>query len=274
MKVILINSFNSAKYATASIDLATQINNIGYTTIIVYGGACLFTCSELIRNFWCISIPENLSDNNAFVGFERAFKMGFFRENCFREATYILIHDTCKISPNFQQRLNDLPAVNGWVFAHSYGLYNIGICDQRFLLTRARDFEQITFLPKDKSIALEQGVTVNADGVDIPPLLKYSSRTLSKYMEPSMENCDSMSLNAFGASDDSRRYVSYLGSLGIFKFVGSKVTYFIPIWATNAHEVKTNQDFEKMKRSFSHISLSTSEQPIGTINPWIHLVPL
>ena len=273
MKVFLINSFNSSKYVQNAQRLSNELYAKDFTSVIVYGGASDFACLQLSDKKWVISIKENLSDNNAFLGFERAFNVGMFRENDFKSATYIYIHDTCQLSDNFVDRVNQIPAVSGWVFAHIYGLYNIGACDLRFLLTRANDLKGITHIPKDKSIALEQGETINIEGLELKPLLHYSQRTLATVITNTISNCDFMSLNAIGESSDSKRFVTYIGALGLYKLVGSHVSYFVPIWATPSHEVRTQADYETMKASFSKIQLSIPEHALGTITPWIPLPP-
>lgn len=273
MKVFLINSFNSSKYVQNAQKLSNELHVNNFTSIIVYGGASDFACLQLSEKKWVISIKENLSDNNAFLGFERAFSVGYFRENDFRSATYIYIHDTCQLSENFVDRVNKIPAITGWVFAHIYALYNIGACDQMFLLTRATDLKGITHIPKDKSIALEQGETINIEGLEIKPLLHYSKRTLATVITDTISNCDFMSLNAIGESNDSKRFVTYIGALGLYKLVGSHVSYFVPIWATPAHEVRTQDDYDTMKESFSKIQLSTPDRVLGAITPWIPLPP-
>lgn len=273
MKVFLINSFNSSKYVQNAQRLSNQLYVNGFTSVIVYGGTSDFACLQLSDKKWVISIKENLSDNNAFVGFERAFSFGHFRENDFRSATYIYIHDTCQLSDNFVDRVNKIPAVTGWFFAHIYGLYNIGVCDQMFLLTRANDLKGITHIPKDKSIALEQGETINVEGFEIKPLLYYGKRTLATVITDTISNCDFMSLNAIGESSSSKRFVTYIGALGLYKLVGSHVSYFVPVWATPSHEVRTQADYDTMKASFSKIQLSTPERVLGVITPWIPLPP-
>ena len=274
MKVFLINSFNSSKYVQNAQRLSNELYANGFTSVIVYGGASDFACLQLSDKKWVISIKENLSDNNAFVGFERAFSFGHFRENDFRSATYIYIHDTCQLSDNFVDRVNKIPAVKGWFFAHIYGLYNIGACDQMFLLTRATDLKGISHIPKDKSIALEQGETINIEGLEIKPLLHYSKLTLATVITDTISSCDFMSLNAVGESSDSKRFVTYIGALGLYKLVGSHISYFVPIWATPSHEVRTQADYETMKASFSKIQLSTPDRVLGAITPWISLPAL
>lgn len=271
MKIILINSFNTDKYVLNAMALSDKIETCGFITIVVYGGSSKFLCLRLGESKWVITIPANLSDNNAFVGFEMAYKYGFFRETIFREATYVYIHDTCQLSDKFATRMDELPTVKGWVFAHIYGLYNIGVCDQTFLLTRAKDFVGLTKIPKDKSIALEQGEHVTIDGFCIKPLIHYSNKTLAEIVTDDMNKCDFMSLNAQKSSVSRRRYITFIGSLGIYKFVGSHISYFVPIWASKAHEVKNQDDYDTMKASFSRIQLSTESGSIGSITPWIPL---
>lgn len=277
MKVFLINSFNSSAYVKAALSLLNEIDCFltpsEISFIIVFGGASDFSCKKINENTRYLTIKENLSDNNAFVGFERAFAMGEFRENNFRDATYIYIHDTCKVGKSFVERMNELPKPRGWVFAHTYGLYNIGICDQNFLLKRANDFKGVSVIPKDQSIQLEQGYEIENSGIKIPPLSFYTCKTLSSMTLPTIDRCDYMTLNGTG-TPENRRFVSFIGALGLYKMVGCKVSFFVPIWATSSHTIQTLQDRENMVKAFSNIKIGDGKDIIGTISPWIPFVPL
>lgn len=273
MKIFLINSFNHSKYVKNAHTLSEELETFGFHTITVYGGGSDFLCSQLTNNKWVISIPENLSDNNAFVGFERAFAAGHFRELCYRNAVYIYVHDTCRISrKNFVTTINSLPVVPGWVFAHTYGLYNIGICNQDFLLKRAKDFLNVKYIPKDQSIALEQGHKIQIDSNEINPLVYYSKKTIAKVTNSDMDKCDFMSLNTF-QEGESKRFVSYIGALSLYKLVGSHISYFVPIWASAAHQVHDQKGYDIMCQNFSHLELRNNHATVGTLSPWIPLVP-
>ena len=274
MKIFLINSFNNSKYVKNAHRLSEELETFGFHTITVYGGGSDFLCSQLTDNKWVISIPENLSDNNAFVGFERAFAAGHFREKYHRDAVYIYVHDTCRISrKNFVATINSLPVVPGWAFAHTYGLYNIGICSQDFLLKRAKDFLNVKYIPKDQSIALEQGHKIQIDGNEINPLLHYSNKTIAQVTNSDMDRCDFMSLNSH-QEGESKRFVSYIGALSLYKLVGSHISYFVPIWASAAHQVHDQTGYDVMCQNFSHLELRNNHATMGTISPWIPLVPI
>tara|TARA_Y100001936_G_scaffold249127_1_gene298631 strand:- start:409 stop:1209 length:801 start_codon:yes stop_codon:yes gene_type:complete len=260
MRIFLINSFNNSKYILWARELSNQIENFGFQTVTVFGGGDGFYCCHLTPLKSIISITENLSDHNAFVGFEKAFSDGHFREESYRNATYIYVHDTCKISTrNFVETINNLPDVSGWVFAQTYGLYNIGISNQNFLLKRAKDFYGVTHIPKDKSIALEEGNTVVIGEKQILPLIFYTQKTLAQITNSDLDKCDFVSVSRFG-NTSNKRFVSYIGALSMYKFVGLRASYFVPIWAAACHEIHNEKERSAMVKQFQNL--------------WIPLVPL
>lgn len=110
-------------------------------------------CQENNRqSFGKIRIVENLSDHNVYVGFKR--NLDVFDSNKFRNAVYVYLHDTCIISDHFGECIQKLDKFvffhNHWVFAQTFGLFNIWICTFDFILHRASDFEGISFIPKDE----------------------------------------------------------------------------------------------------------------------------
>jgi hypothetical protein len=174
--------------------------------------------------------------------------------------------------------METLTRPKGWVFAQIYGLYNIGVCDQEFLLERSKDFDGIALLPKDESIALEQGNRIKVWARDrslvtVQPLLAYSKYTLAPMTQGELGLCDFMTLNAVD-NGRGRRYASFIAALGIYKFVGCKVSFFVPIWATPAHAVANVAEYDMMRHTFASIGLSTAKGVLGSITPWIPLIPI
>lgn len=285
-KCFVVNSFNRRKYAQAAVELVRDLLRTlpGCRVVVAFGSAAgagwqgEVECRRVADRAWCLLIRENLSDNNAFAGVSRAFKAGHLREEGFESATYVYLHDTCRLGRTFPARVAELPRVEGgWVFAHMYGLYNMGICDLGFLVRRGGDFDGVKLLPKQDSIHLEQGFAVSVDGVDVKPLSHYSQGTLTGMVVPGMdfERCDHVTLNACGRDPSERRFVNFIGSLGVFKLVGSNVSFFVPIWASPSHHVETLQDRSNMLQAFGRVSIvNEANETHGYLSPWIPLVPL
>lgn len=246
MIVFIINTFNTKYYLDLSKTLLEKmksqlscIPNLEVNYINVCGG-----CDENIlistEDTFFINITENLSDHNGYVGFTRYITT--FNLDKFINATYVYLHDTCILSPQFGKCIKKLDHFvfhesTQWVFAHTFGLYNIGICTYHFLVQRANDFENITYLPKHLSVNLEQGDTITVNDKEIPSLLNYSIYTLSNMIytssdnvEDNIDSMDTYSINGIQKNNEDIRWICYIASLGIYKPFTSKHTFCIPIW--------------------------------------------
>lgn len=311
-KVFLINSFDSAHYVRSATELAASLRASAQRDdeiIIAFGGvkavrpggviqhACnapivryTSTSSKKTRPFCThiLCIHENLSDNNAFVAFQRACDEGGFDQPEHQAATYVYLHDTCLLGETFAQRMSEIRTTpKTWVFAHTYGLYNMGIAPRDFLISRGVDFRGVSAIPKHMSIQLEQGTPIAPDGVPdgvtICPLSAYSTLTLTHLTLHSHQDgnvlpvtrADYMSLNACTPGRSaSRRFVSFIGAFGVYKLVGATCTYFLPIWATPSHEVRSYEERCNMLRQFDRVGLvAASGATMGTVASWVPFVP-
>lgn len=152
--VFLINTFNKEYYVTKAFNLYESIkreigDTLPYHCIIVQGGSKKNLCSLIDNECHFVQITENLSDHNVYIGFDK------FLRDAYTEATFVLLHDTCVISSMFSKcmkKLSRIQFVNNtpWIFAHTFGLYNMGICRHAFVLQRASEFHTITVLPKKR----------------------------------------------------------------------------------------------------------------------------
>ena len=264
MLVFLINTFNESYYYEKANDLLSNIRAILNTSsvhasyVIVKGG-CNENNSIQLANITYIDIIENLSDNNVFVGFQRNINE-LFNNELYKRATYILLHDTCLISNQFHSCMRELTNIkfsqkSQWIFAHTYGLYNIGICSFDFICDRASDFKDITILPKNIGILNEQGHMIEINNKQIPSLHHYSKFTLANMVKHTslgngVINVDTYGINGISENNRSPRWVAYISSLGVHKLIGSKMSYFAPIWAAPSHHPKDEDDLTKMKEVF------------------------
>jgi hypothetical protein len=244
-------------------------SNLEVEFITVCGG-CPVDMRVSVENKHLISITENLSDHNVYIGFEK--NKLFFSHDKYKKATYIYLHDTCFLSDKFVECMRKLTNFVferecSWIFAQSYGLFNIGICDHSFLLQRAEDFKGLSILTKHDSIILEQGQYIEVENKIIYPLFYYSKYTLANMIvnevdfENSLQNIDMYSLNGIREKDNKPRWICYIASLGIYKSIGSTNSFHIPIWTSETHHPKTEEELDNMKK-FSVKFLNSNFVPL------------
>ena len=257
MIVIIINTFNTKYYLDLSKTLLEKmksqlscIPNLEINYIKVCGG-CDENLLESTENTYIINITENLSDHNGFVGFKRYVTT--FNTDNFMNATYVYLHDTCIISPQFCKCIKKLDNFvfhksAQWVFAHTFGLYNIGVCTFDFIVHRANDFKTITYIPKHLGVNLEQGNKITLDNKQIASLLNYSIYTLAN-MITTNDNIDSMdtySINGIKKNENNIKWICYIASLGIYKPFTSEYIFLVPIWC-NTNYPQNLKEYYDMK---------------------------
>tara|TARA_B110000046_G_C12792894_1_gene313841 strand:- start:59 stop:571 length:513 start_codon:yes stop_codon:yes gene_type:complete len=117
-----------------------------------------------------------------------------------------------------------------WIFAHLYGLYNIGVCTINFALKHAADWEGVHFLPKAVGIALENGKDVTVSGKHIKSLLSVSEYTLAS------DGCDVSELDTVSIScttlKNQKRFVSYIASIGVYKTFTADSSFTVPVYTS------------------------------------------
>lgn len=264
MIVILINTFNTKYYLDLSKTLLEKmksqlscVQNLEVTYLIVCGGCDGNLLMSTAENTYFINITENLSDHNGYVGFTRY--VSTFNTDKFVNATYIYLHDTCILSPRFgkcMEKLNTFVFHKSaqWVFAHTFGLYNIGICTFQFIVQRGNEFGTITHIPKHLSVALEQGTNLKHKNTQIYSLLNYSPYTLANMIsstyddiEDNLHSVDTYSINGIQKNNDTIRWICYIASLGVYKPFTSEYTFLIPVWCKPLLYPKNVKEFYKMK---------------------------
>lgn len=256
MLVFLINSFNSPFYINKQKLLIENIkihirNTEIQTEYIVVRGGCLYNYHKILNDTHFIDIVENLSDHNIYVGFQRNIHL--FNNEKFINATYIYLHDTCQLSENFISCMKNidtikLPKSPTWIFAHTFGFFNIGICTHSFIILRAKDFEEIDILYKDLSILVEQGHAITINNKVIQPLISYSVYTLANMVSYNgINSIDMYGINGCHENGNTR-WISYISSLGVYKFMGSITSFLVPIWVSPLHHPKTEKEFWELKK--------------------------
>lgn len=256
MIVLLINTFNKPHYlehARACLNAVREqlrCSAVNIYTVVVCGG-CPTNMIVSEEGASYINIEENLSDHNVYVGFERYVER--FQSEEFSKATYVHIHDTCRPTLYFRQRIEDLDefpfrSENAeWIFASTYGLYNIGICNYAFMLRRAKDFEGITFISKEDSLHIEGGSSVRIQDKIVPTLKSYSKYMLSAMCKEYVTDMDIYNVDMYGINilkmHDCVRSVCYISSLGIYKLYSSKYTFNIPIWCCLQHHPHSEKEY-------------------------------
>ena len=256
--VVIINSFNRQKYVSAALNLyACVIPHVKHV-IIVFGGCNVdnkTTVKGLFTEYMTIlSIAENLSDWNGFLAYRRAAMQLVKYKHCL----HVYLHDTCLVAPGFADAMTRLDVIKEmciekkWTFAHTYGLYNIGVCSQDFIVAYGAELDGLTVIPKELAIQLEQGHRVTINNREINPLRAYSETSLCSHTHDSdqFERGDSFFVNSFSVFGE-KRFVSYIGSLCVYKAVGSRVSYFVPIWCHPEHQVDDSASLEYVKNMWT-----------------------
>jgi len=139
-----------------------------------------------------------------------------------------------------------------WVFASTYGLFNIGICNYNFILRRAEDFVGIKHISKENDMRIEQGFDVCVENKMVPPLQTYSIYTLAKMCHkhnPSSMDITQVDMYGINAIEmcDGVRWMSYIASLGIYKFYSGKKSYSLPIYCHPDNHVRSEESFHFIK---------------------------
>jgi hypothetical protein len=254
MIVFLINTCNVSKYEEKSRQLALNIRYSlkGSVCVIVKGGCEKERC-DISDNLIQIDICDNLYTYNMFMGVKK-FHETFEK---YKSCLYICLQDSCVVSPYFKDKIESLRHINidkyEWIFAHSYGLYSIGLCNLAYILRRAKYLEHVELTRQDAR-TLEQGDNIYINGKIIPSILSESKYTIGKmncesgdYLNhEQIKNLDSYSINGI-SHEGHQKWVTYIGSLGIYKLYTSRKSFFLPIWCEKQHQPKKLNDWNILR---------------------------
>lgn len=245
MVVIAINSFYTEYYINCLNKLILEIKSIlsekyefnqDYHIVCGIGG-CDKNDLKMEDGILKAYIDKNLSDHNIYLAVQLAFMNNTIPSEYARH-TWMMIHDTTW--PHSQTFLNRVarimtrPVPTGWIFAHTLGLYNMGICSLDFILVRAKDWIGVQYLPKINGIYLETGRSTIVDGIKLIPLRTYSRLTMAKLehtgsiFQDTLET-DYISLGCVCENGRSKHY-AFLSSFGMYKFTHVDASFDVPIW--------------------------------------------
>lgn len=256
--VVCINSFNDPFYVGEAQRLVRQIHmelsygGIKYVVFCAFGGCpearvesfdldgkkTIYSCTR-----------KNLSDHNAFPCLKQAERL------LPRAATVVFLHDTCSVCPGaFRRQMVKLSRldVQKWTFAHSLGLYNMGVCPVAEALAIADQWEPVGTLPKAASIALEHSRTgIEVEGHFVAALRSRSDESLNAVCNTSdgVDGSDMHSITAVQlGSSPKPRHVVYMGSLGVYKFSHTPGPYLLPIWV-GPYAPSSREEFDALGKN-------------------------
>ncbi len=259
MLVICINSFNTPFYTAKATALAAAVaeRSPSATVFVAYGGCARDAIARVGRTLH-VAVTCNLSDHNVYAAFALAERRGALGAAvaAVDDARFVMLHDTVLLGPAFAERMEAIerqPPRHEWTFAHTYGLYNMGVATCAFMRRRAADWAGITRMEKGVGVRLEQGQDVTIAGRRVPSLHSYSTHTLAEMAVPTdrpdgacMQQLDHITLNAYVCGDD-RRFVSYIAAFGVFKPFASKLSFFTPIMAHPSHAPATEDELRALR---------------------------
>ena len=266
--LICINSFNSSRYVRHALELIKQINlelgygGVKYSILCVFGGCSNYeVCSFGHTTF--VSIPQNLSDHNIYAGINHCYRN--FSSMLPQNATCVILHDTCVVKPGcFRKMMMKISRIDvlGWVFAHSLGLYNIGVCDIKFAIENSKNWMGITHLDKATSITLEhsRGEVELENNKKIRGLRSYSNFTLNQAnSHKGVTNFDELDFHSivpfYENGQTKHKHVVFIGALGIYKMTHAPGSFLLPIWV-NEYAPKNMNEFNALSKN-PHVECHT-----------------
>lgn len=253
--IVCINSFNSSKYVKYALDLINQITlelnygGIKFSILCVFGGCSGYEICT-VNNTKYVTIPQNLSDHNVYMGINHCHHVGALPD----KATCVMIHDTCMVKQGcFRKMMMKLSRydLKGWVFGHALGLYNIGACDVQFAIDNSQNWIGINHLEKQTSIKLEHSrESIEVQNKKVPGLRSFSNKTLNQGNSAGgvkdFNELDYHSIIPMREDGETKtRHVVFIGSLGVYKFTHSPGSFLLPIWV-NEYAPKTEDEYSAL----------------------------
>lgn len=273
--LICINSFNTSRYVRHALELINQINlelgygGVKYSILCVFGGCSSYEVCTL-NNTTYVSIPQNLSDHNVYMGIHHCHSLSMLP----KKATACMLHDTCTVKQGcFRKMMMKLSRynLNGFVFAHALGLYNIGVCDMQFAIENSKNWIGVTHLDKETSIRLEHSRgEVEVQNNKIRGLRSFSNYTLNQANSAEGVNdfneLDFHSIVPMCEDGQTKtKHVVFIGSLGIYKFTHAPGSFLLPIWV--------NEYAPKSEEEFAALSNNVHIQQHGWVRALVSYVP-
>lgn len=224
------------------------------------------------ENNYVVNVVPKLYEYTAFKGYQ------LFRDDILlqatsttsnsknRQPTFMVLDNTCVLHKDFPMKMfwiNNvkLPETEStWVFAHTYGLYNMGIGNTAFMDEYCSTFEDVvedlqkqtattTTTTNVTSTSLN---TANTSNDKIRSLQEFSHHTLKKQTITNTSFDDGiMSTDTFSVTgiDDNgvRKFMAYISAFGVFKFFTADSSYVFPVWASKSHVATSVEMVGKLK---------------------------
>ena len=256
--LICINSFNSSRYVRYALELINQINlELGYggvkfSVLCVFGGCSTYKVCSFDKTTY-VSIPQNLSDHNVYMGINYCHSLSMLPQ----KATCVMLHDTSMVKQGcFRKMMMKLSRydLKGWVFGHALGLYNIGACDMKFAIDNSKNWIDITHLDKITSIRLEHSRgEVEVQNKQISGLRRFSNYTLSQAnSEEGVKDLNELDFHSIVPmcehGQTKTKHVVFIGSLGIYKFTHAPGSFLLPIWV-GPYAPKSEDEFNALSQN-------------------------
>lgn len=256
--LICINSFNSSRYVKHAFELINQVNlelnygGVKFSILCVFGGCSSYEVCNL-DNTTYVSIPQNLSDHNVYMGINYCQSLSMLP----KKATCVMLHDTCVVKQGcFRKMMMKLSRLDlkGFVFAHALGLYNIGVCDVQFAIQNSNHWIGVNYLDKQTSINLEHSRGfVEIQNKKIPGLRSLSNKTLNQANSAEgvkdFNELDFHSIVPFREDGQTKtKHAVFIGSLGVYKFTHSPGSFLLPIWV-NEYAPKSEEEFATLTQN-------------------------
>ena len=250
MIVFCINTFDSEKYITACDRIIMKIHELikdrfQFLILCGVGGCRLCKCYKNNNTIYSC-ITENLSDHNIYLAVRQCVEDDGISPLLKREYKYVMIQDTMwPDETRFSQciyAIENAQISDKFVFAHSLGLYNLGVATLDFLLERANEWNDIDILNKTDGILLETGRyvilnTKTGEKKQMRPLRHFTKHTLSNIMastDGDLHNStflvDSISIGSVTDKWGNNKHYAYIASLGMYKMTHVPETFEVPIW--------------------------------------------
>ena len=168
-----------------------------------------------------------------------------------------MLHDTSTVKQGcFLKMMMKLSRydLEGWVFGHALGLYNIGACDMKFAIDNSKNWICITHLDKETSIRLEHSRgEVEVQNKQISGLRRFSNYTLSQAnSEEGVKDLNELDFHSIVPmcehGQTKTKHVVFIGSLGIYKFTHAPGSFLLPIWV-GPYAPKSEDEFNALSQN-------------------------
>lgn len=241
--------------------------------------------NEMVRmsdpNNYVVKIVPQLFNFNAFKGYQ------LFRDDIVeatslqslsssrQQPTFVVLDNTCVLHKDFSMKMfwiNNIKlstTESSWVFAHTYGLYNMGIGNTLFMDEYCGAFEDVvTSITQEHAENVDVAKSDAYDDVRIRSLHEFSHHTLKKqtltnttFIDGVMST-DTFSVTGVEDADGVRKFMAYISAFGVFKFFRADSSYVFPVWASKSHEATSSDKVRQLKHMISSNKIECNLFPL------------